>query len=115
MSHGPLSVYTATMATNTTLTSSADLSRAWKTVYLQVPTMTSGTQLHIQASDTLAGTYRRVYHPPINSSTVGVNAFAIASSATNCLVPIPNGLRYIKVEATAVVSFDCAFKIICSD
>jgi hypothetical protein len=103
------------MASFSTLTGEIDLGHAWSQVFLEIPSMISNTQLHIQAAYTSGGTYRRVKQPPLNSSTVGTNDFAIVSGATNCMVPIPSGLRYIKVEATATVSFTASFNVICGD
>lgn len=101
------------MASAGTSTSALDLQGSWPSVYLAIPTMTSNTQINIQASDSLAGTYRRLKHPTLNSSTVGTNEFAIVSGATNCIVPIPDSLRFIKVETTATVDNGCTFKILC--
>jgi hypothetical protein len=115
MSHGPLSVFYKTIASAATKSSEFDLARAWKTVYLEIPSMTSNTQIHIQAANESGGTYRRVYHPAVNSSAAQVNVFAITSSVTGCMVPIPNGFRYLKVETTATVDNGATFRMICSD
>lgn len=113
MSFGPSRYFTATMTSAGTLTSEVDLGRVWDTVYLEIPTMTSNTQLHIQASRTLGGSYRRVFHPSINSSTVGTNVFAVPSNVTNAIIPIPNDFQYVKVESTATVNDGALFRIIC--
>ena len=116
MGHGAYVVHDATISSfSTSSDSEVDLGRVWQSVYLEIPTMTSNTQLHIQAAAASGGEFRRVYHPSLNSSTVGVNPFAITSSVTNSIVPIPSGFRYIKVETTAVVSFSAGFNIICGD
>lgn len=116
MGHGAISVFTATMTSGATLTSEVNLGRNWATVYLAVPSMTSNSQLHVQACESSGGTFRKVKHPAVNSSTVSTpNDFAIASAATNCWVLIPNGVRYVKVESTATIDSGCTFKIVCSD
>jgi hypothetical protein len=118
MSYGPFASFKVTMATFTTLTSEVDLGRGWKTVYLSIPTMTSQTQLYIQGADAnsaTAGVYNRVLFPLANSASPTANTFLIPSNVTSTLVPIPNGLRYLKVEATAICSFGVTFKVICSD
>ena len=115
MGHGANPVYIVTMASGGTLTSQIDLSRAWNTVYLVVASMNSNTQLHIQGSDSNGGTFRRLYHPTLNSSTVGTNVFAIASAMSNGIVPIPNSVRFLKVESTATVDDGCTYKMICGD
>ena len=117
MGHGAISVFTATMSSGGTLTSEVDFgNRQWEKVYLAVPSMASNTQLHIQVCTESGGTYRRVKHPMINSSTVSTpNDFAIASAATNCYVPIPNGFRFLKIESTATVDGGASFKMVCGD
>lgn len=116
MGHGLYKTYSVTMASGATLTSELNLSRGYESMYLMVPSMTSNTQLHIQTSDSLGGTYRRVKLPVINSSTVAAPVdFNIHSAATNCFVPLPFGLQYIKVETTATVDGGTVFKVICAD
>lgn len=115
MSYGPIAVYTVTMASGATSTSELDLARSWKTAWLVVPSMASNTQMGIKAATEAGGTYRSVYHPQINSSTVSVNSFAIASSTTSAMVPIPNGFRFIKIHTTATCDSGETFKVICSD
>lgn len=110
---GPFSAYSTTIASGATASAALDLQFGWGATYLVVPSMTSNTQIHIQSSDVATGTYRRVKHPSINSSTVTTNDFAIASSATNCVVPIPAGLRFVKIETTATVDSGQAFKVLC--
>ena len=113
--NGVNAVYTVTMASAGTLSTEAKLLRSYKTAYLVIPTMTSNTQLHIQGSEQSGGTFRRVYFPMGNTAAPIGNAFAIGSACTGCIVPIPNGIQYLKVEATATVNDGAFFKIICSD
>jgi hypothetical protein len=113
MSYGPYAVFTASVASGATASSAVDLGRSWFANYLVVPSMTSNSQLHLKASETLDGTYRRVKHPPVNSATVAVNEFTILSANTGCIVPMPSGLRYVQVETTATVDGGCSFTILC--
>lgn len=116
MGHGLQKYYSVTMASAGTLTAELDLGRSYGTMYLMVPTMTSNTQMFVQGCDVTAGTYRRIKMPVINTSTVAApNDFNIASAATNCFVPIPNGFRYMKIETTATVDSGQTFKVICGD
>lgn len=116
MSYGPNAVFELTMTSGATLTTERDLGRSWKNVYLSYGSLTSNTQMHIQASEVSGGTYRRVYHPSINNASVQTNAvFAIGSSVTSAFVPIPNGLKYVKVETTATMDSGYLFKIVCTD
>lgn len=116
MAYGVVKVYVATMTSGATLSSAIDLSpRAWSKIYLQVPTMASGS-LFLQASPSATGTFSRVMQEKPNTSTVTINTFTIDSAATQRLHPLPGGLQFIKIEnssgATDVVT---TFNIICSD
>lgn len=117
MSATPPTVYVITMPSGATLTSAVDLQRNWKTVYLDFVTFSTAANLFVHAAPTSDGTYRRVFHPPLNSSTVGVNVFTISTAASGGYVPIPNGIRFLKIEiGTAPTDGATApFKIICSD
>jgi hypothetical protein len=115
MSYGPYSVFTRNLASNTTLTSALDLGRAWKNVYLEIPTMTSGTDVYIQAAATLDGTMRRVYQRT-NSATAQSNVWIVKSNITQVLVDLPAGLRYVAVEiSTAMTQTSVNFNVHCSD
>lgn len=114
MSYGPYRVYTASMASGGTLTGEVNVGRVFENIYLMIPTMTSNTQLYIQASDVTGGTYRRIWQPVINSSTVGTNLFAVPSAVTNGMIPLPNGFQYMKVESTATVDGGVTFQIFCA-
>lgn len=114
MSYGPQAVYSVQIASFGTSTSAITMGRSWKFVYLEVPTMTSASALFIQgSSDGIA--YRRIYHPVINTSSVQSNTFVIGSGVSQRMVPIPNGMPFMKVESEVVLSFTAAFKVICSD
>lgn len=115
MSSRCFTYFPCTIVSFATSSSEVDLGHAWKQVYLEVPTMTSNIQLHIQAAQTTGGTFRRIKHPTINSSTSSSNDYAISSGCSNSIIPIPSGFRYIKVEATGVVSFSASFTVICGD
>jgi hypothetical protein len=104
------------MVSSASLTSAIDLARSWNSVFLEIVSMTSNSQIHIQASPTLSGTYRRVYQAPLNSSTVACNTFAIVSSVSNGFVPIPAALRYVKIETTATIDNSATvFRLHCGD
>jgi len=115
MSFGANAAYDVTIASFSSLSSAIDLGRTWQSVYLLIPSMTSQSQIFIQASDSATGTFRRVYMDPVNSSTAANNPWSVVSSITNAMVPAPVGLRYLKVETTATISFTAAFRVICSD
>ena len=115
MSSTPPTVYVVTMPAGATLTSGFDLQRNWKTVYLDMVTFTTGANLFIQAAPTQGGTYRRVYQPALNSSTVGINVFTISTAASGGYVPIPNGFQFMKIEIGTAPVGSGTFNIICSD
>lgn len=106
------SPFTISMASGGTLTSALDLQGNWTNVYLQIPPITN-TVFAIKASDSATGTFARVKHPAINSSTLTANDYLIASTATNCVVPIPVGLRFVKVETEIAVADGATFKVLC--
>ncbi len=114
MSWGAVSKFTKAVTSGATLSSAYDLGRVWQSAWLEIPTMTSNTQVYIQGSSD-GSTYRRIYHPPINTNVVSANLFAIPSAVTNSIVPIPNGFQFLKVETTATVDDGCNFVVICSD
>ena len=113
MSHGPMYSAQITMASGGTLTSELDLGRSWKKVYIDPTGATS--EVRLQAALKAGGTYRQVYQPSINSSTVGANIWKIPSSVSGGLIEMPAGLRFVKVETTATVANGCTFNVICSD
>lgn len=102
--------YAVTMASGATLTAELDLGSYFTNLYLDCTGAAS--EIRLQAAAAAGGTYRQVYHPSINSSTVGVNIFKISSAASGGFVPIPAGIRFLKVETTATVSNGLTFTII---
>jgi hypothetical protein len=117
MSYGPLSVYYGTIASGASTTSDIVLDRSYKNVLLHVPTMSTGVNLKILGKAQSSDGYYVVYHPVMNSSTVGINEFVISSAVGSGggIVPIPNGLPFMKIMGTGVVSGGVIFKVICSD
>ena len=114
MSYGPLEPYSITMPSGGTSTASLDIARSWKTIYLEIPSMTSNSELYINGS-TDNVTFRMTYHPQgAVTAPIGVR-FLINSAVTNAIVPIPNGVRYIKIESSATINNGCVFKVLCSD
>jgi len=118
MGHGAYVVHAVEIDGSTagaTTSGEVELGRSWHSVYLEIQSMVSNSELHIYGANESGGEYRRIYHPSLNSSTVGTNGFAIASSVSNGIVPIPAGTRYMKVVATATLSFAANFNVICAD
>jgi hypothetical protein len=116
MGHGLGTTYVTTMVSGNTSTTEVALGRVYEAVYLAIPSMTSQTQIHVTVCDVSGGTYRRVVHPLINTTTAAAPPdFTIVSSVTNRVVPIPNGFKFMKIETTMAVVDGCSFKIICAD
>ena len=115
MGFGAFTYYAVTMSSGGTSTSALDAGRSWDKAYIKIPTMTSAGQVFIQAAETASSTFVRIYQPTINSSTVGTNVFTILSGVTQALVPIPNGLRFYKVETDATVVGGCTYYLLFGD
>lgn len=113
MSYGPVKVFTVTMASAGTLSSEADLKQSWQTVYLEIPSMTSNSQIHLQAARTSGGTYRRVVLPLLTTASIQTLTFSVQSTSTSRMVLIPPGLQYLKVETTATCDSGETFRFIC--
>lgn len=104
--NGADSVFQVTIS-GTTFSPVVDLGAAWKTVYLRVPTMTSGTEIYLQtvqnASSTVTSGFR-IMHPPVNTSAAQVHTFSIASSVSQRVIPVPPGFRYMAIEYSSLVT-----------
>lgn len=113
MSYGPVTVYSTVIASGATVGSAITMGRSFSRVYLQIPTLPSGT-LYIQGSAD-GSTFRRITKDQGNTATVHVD-FSIDSSVSLKIVPIPNGMFAYKVElSTLSTNTAHTFKIICSD
>jgi len=115
MSYGPVKVFTVTMASGGTLSSEANLGQAWDCAYLEIASMNSNAQHHIQAAVSAGGTYRRVTVVPVTMSTqaAALVVWNVHSSCSNHIVPLPRGLQFVKVETDVTVDNGQTYKIIC--
>jgi hypothetical protein len=115
MSVGVFQVFYKTMVSGGTSTSGYDFGRAFQKVYLEIPSLTSGTDFYLQASSD-GSTFRRLMQPVVNTSSVQVQTFVIGSAATNRIVEVPAGHRYMKVEVTTALTDTVnVFKFICGN
>jgi hypothetical protein len=112
MSFGPIKVFTLTLASAGTSTSALTMPGEFQRVLLEIPTMTSSSDLYIQGS-TDGTTFRRVMQDVAVTTSVQVNTFTIASAATNRFVPLNAVFPYMKVEATTASVTAVTFKLIC--
>lgn len=115
MGHGAYRVFIVSMASGDSLTSALDLGAAYPSVYLEIASTPSNSEHRMRAAASLTGTFNTVYHPAINSSTVGVNPYVIPSSVTGALIPIPGGFRFLKVFATAAMTNGGTYRIYAGD
>lgn len=116
MSFGPVKVFTCSVASAATLSGEVDLGKDWRSVYLEIASMTSNSQHHIQAAASSGGTYRRVKVANVSTGTVQTLDFAVASTATSTFIKIPvDGLQYVKVELTATADSGQSYRIVCGN
>lgn len=111
----PVSTYTVSMASAATFSSAVDLGNGWNRVSLIIPTMPSGADIYLLGSDTISGTYRRVFHGPNTNSAV-VAGYFVTSAVTNCILPLTNWpLQFCKVELSSATADNAyTFKFVCS-
>lgn len=116
MSYGPVKVFSTTIASGATLSSEVNLGQAWNVAYLEIASMTSNAQHHIQAAATSGGTYRRVTVNPVTMTTqaAALVVWQVHSSVTSHMVPIPPGLQYVKVETDVSMAGGQAYRILCA-
>lgn len=118
MSGRPVKYFQVTIASAVTFSSAIDLQQAYNKVSIVLPSMPSGTDVRLHVSETLDGTYRSLFHQPtVTSAAV---SFTIASSISNCVVPIPNlHAQYVKIElssaTTSVGGNAYTYSFICAD
>jgi hypothetical protein len=92
-----------------------NLTRGFQKVYLEVPSFASGADVYVQGSSD-GNTFRRIMHPPMNSSAAQVNTFVIPSAASNRFFEIPAGFQYLKPEiSTALTDTVTNWKLVCSE
>lgn len=115
--HGAGAVFSAGIDSGVTLSSLVDLGHVWESVYLAVPTMTSGTDIFIQAGpNASAVSGYRVMHPTVNTSSAQAFTFVIGSATSQRIIPVPNGFRYMFIElSTAMTATSAQFKLYCSN
>ncbi len=114
MSNGPLKVFSQTVATGVTgatITAVDFGDRGYHKVFLEIPTMSTGTTVYAKAS-TDNSNFRRVQFAAA-TSTVSYD-WGVATAATNCFIEVPAYARYMKPELkTAVSNESMTFKWVC--
>lgn len=111
---GPVKAFTTTIASAATSSSAIDLGGAYNRVMVGIPTMTSATDIFFRVCETSDGTFRRIYHEPIVSSTTPT-AVQFDSTVTNCYVPLNIAAQYFQIAYTsATTEASQTFKVLCS-
>lgn len=115
MGYKPVSNFSTTLSSGVTLSDEIDLGRGWDLVSVEIPTMTSGTDVYFQAAATSGGTYRRLHHR-LTASDDSPVAMNVNSSITQAIVPLEFvQSRYLKIElSTAMTATSAQFNVICS-
>mgnify|MGYP001585929978 CR=1 FL=1 len=102
-------IISVTMTSGALSSTVAEVPMPHKRIYLQIPTMASGS-LYVMAAVASGSTFFRVTEKDPNQAT----DFVINSAVTNRIVPIPEGFQFYKIESTSgatdVVS---TLKVIC--
>lgn len=114
---GQHKVYTGTIASGASISNEIDLGRTYRTVYLDSDGLGANASIYIShAASGSSGTYNQLYHPNVNTSTAQApNAFVITSALSGGVVPLPDGIRFLKVAVTATAANGANFRLICSD
>jgi hypothetical protein len=109
-----IKVFSVDVTSGATLSSAIDLSQGWSTINLKIPSFSSGSDIYIHAAESASDTFVRVMHPPINSATVAVSDFRIASGLSARVIPIPVGIQHMKIElSTGQTDTTSTFEVIC--
>ena len=100
---GPVKGFYLTMTTGITLTAAIDLGGSYGKILLGIPTMSTGTETYIKASDKSDGVFRRVYHAP-TVATATPTVVTIVSAISNCYVPVVVNAQFLKIEHSTAAS-----------
>lgn len=105
--------YSLSLSSGLTLTSELDLLQSFDRILLGIPTMASATNVLVQVAATSGGTYRNLYHEPVNGSTTPAKV-SISSAVSQAYVPLEIlGSRYMKVElSTAMTATAVEFDVV---
>lgn len=96
----PVIVKAQTLTSGQTLAGTGvDLGDGWSKVYLQIPTIASGSTRVKCAPSAVDGTYYNV--SPVVATANVAQIYTIDSTITNCIVEIPMAGRFAKVESTS--------------
>jgi hypothetical protein len=92
-------VFSQDVASGATSASDAvNLFQSWDRVFLEIPTFASGGTHYVQGSDASDGTFRRIY--VVDPADGADNVVQFAQATSQCLIQIPAGFQFYKVENT---------------
>lgn len=112
MGFGPIKVFEVGIDSAGTSTSAFTMPQEFRQALLEIPTLSTAADFYILGSSN-GTTFRRMMGTVPVTSSVQVNTFAIASAATNRIVPLPFVAPYMKVECSSAPASAATFKIIC--
>lgn len=108
-------IFSMTVASGAVSSAALDLGQHWDYAWLHINSMVSNSQLYLLGSESLTGTYRRVLHPVLNTATIAAPpTFTVASAVTSAVIPIPAGIRCLKIEQTATADSGQGYTVVCS-
>ena len=103
----------ASMASGETTTAEVQLPQAFDKVLVGIPTMASATNVLFKVAAVSGGTYRQLYHEPVNGTPTPVS-ISISSAITQAFIPLSVlGAEFLKVElSTAMTATSAQFDIV---
>lgn len=110
-------IYTDQIASGASTSSGILFQGAYSRMQVQIPTMSTSTNMNIQHSVDGGTTWYNIFHPTINSATSATNLFVIASGVGTGggVVPIADtGYQQIRFVTGGVVAGGVIFKVVCS-
>ena len=118
-------MFAKTMASADSLVSYFDCGGVFANVYLEVPTMASGTAIDVYVASDVMPTdpvvqpaFKQLMLKVPATATAQFNTYIVAASlsANGSTVPLVGGFRYYKLKATdSAPTAATTFKIVCSD
>jgi hypothetical protein len=116
MSHGPVQVFTGSIASGASTVTSIYLSnKSYSRVYADIGTMSTAAALDVFQSvddSTFVPVFERVNTAPVQYQTLTV-ASSVATSSGR--IPLDVVGPYLQFRASAVISGGCVIKVVCVD
>ena len=97
-----------TIATSDVLSAEVDLKRAYETLLIVIPTITSA-QVSVQVAEKTGGTYQDVYVTEGDGSSAQLKS-DLGTGAITWVTPI-GGFQYIKIKTSAAQAANRTFRV----